>query len=281
MAGDKSFPVLNSTYPLEEGVVGDYRRDGHVALRGVASAEEIAAYRPAIGELVWRHNKQTTPLEERDTYHQAFVQVANLWELSEQVARFTLAKRFGRIAAELMGVAGVRLYHDQALFKEAGGGPTPWHQDQYYWPLDNDNCVTMWMPLVDAPVEMGTVAFASGSHRDGCVASLAISDESDEAIRKLVAERGYTISNDSLAAGDATFHAGWTLHMAPGNRTDRVREAMTVIYMADDTRLIEPDNPHRPADLERWFPGLRPGDLAASPLNPLIYRRVDDDRPQV
>ena len=40
------------------------------------------------------------------------------------------------IATELMQTDGARLYHDQALFKEAGGGITPWHADQYYWPLN-------------------------------------------------------------------------------------------------------------------------------------------------
>ena len=34
--------------------------------------------------------------------------------------RFTLARRFAKIAADLMGVEGVRIYHDQALFKEPG-----------------------------------------------------------------------------------------------------------------------------------------------------------------
>src|SRR5207249_11996994 len=55
------------------------------------------------------------------------------------------------------------LYHDQALFKEAGGGRTPWHQDMYYWPLDTDRTITMWMPLVDVPAEVGSMLFASGS----------------------------------------------------------------------------------------------------------------------
>ena len=59
-------------------------------------------------------------------------------------------------AAHLLGVDGVRLSHDQALFKEPGGGRTPWHQDQCYWPLDTDKTITMWMPLVDVPGEVGT-----------------------------------------------------------------------------------------------------------------------------
>jgi len=35
----------------------------------------------------------------------------------------------------------------------------------------------------------------------------------------------------------------------------------------------QPDNFNRHRDLERWMPGLNPGDLAASELNPLVFRR--------
>lgn len=41
----------------------------------------------------------------------------------------------------------MRLYHDQALNKEPGGGYTPWHCDQYYWPVQSDKIVTAWVPL--------------------------------------------------------------------------------------------------------------------------------------
>ncbi|MEJ7661127.1 MAG: phytanoyl-CoA dioxygenase family protein [Hymenobacter sp.] len=91
----------------------------------------------------------------------------NLWRADEGVRRFVLARRFARLAADLLGVENVRIYHDQALFKEPGGGPTPWHQDQYYWPVDTTNTITMWMPLVDIDVAMGMLTFASGSHRQG------------------------------------------------------------------------------------------------------------------
>src|SRR6185503_20466705 len=142
-------------------------RDGHVTLRGVLRPNEVEAYRRAITEAVQRLNQESRPLEERDTYGKAFLQTMNLWEFDEAVAKFTLSKRFGKIAAELMGIDRVRLYHDQALFKEAGGGPTPWHQDQYYWPIDTPNTITMWMPLVDLSPEMGVMKFASKSHAGG------------------------------------------------------------------------------------------------------------------
>jgi ectoine hydroxylase-related dioxygenase (phytanoyl-CoA dioxygenase family) len=173
-----------------------------------------------------------------------------------------------------MGVDSVRLYHDQALFKEPGGGHTPWHQDQYYWPLDTNKTITMWMPLVDATAEMGTMTFASRSHTDGFLGHLEISDESEEKFRQFVAERGYPLTPcGPMKAGDATFHSGWTLHSAPGNATGVTREAMTIIYFADGTRLMEPDNKNRWNDLERWHPGQKPGELAGSPINPVLYSR--------
>ena len=73
------------------------------------------------------------------------------------------SRRFARPPPTL-GVEGVRLYHDQGLVKEPGGGDTPWHQDRYYWPLDTERTVTLWMPLVDVPAEIGTMTFARGTH---------------------------------------------------------------------------------------------------------------------
>jgi ectoine hydroxylase-related dioxygenase (phytanoyl-CoA dioxygenase family) len=124
---------------------------GHAVVRGLASADEVEAYRPAIEAAVARQTEAIPPLEARDTYGKAFLQVPNLWQRDPVIERFVLARRFARVAAELLAVDAVRLYHDQALCKEPGGGHTPWHQDQVYWPFETDRTITMWMPLVDVP----------------------------------------------------------------------------------------------------------------------------------
>lgn len=271
MSPTQPLPELSSDYSLTEANVADYRRDGHVTLRGLCSQEEIAALRPAVLAAVRRLNTESRPMDQRDTYGKAFLQTMNLWRQDEACARFTLSKRFARVAAKLMGVERVRLYHDQALFKEPGGGHTPWHQDQYYWPLDCKT-VTLWMPLVNADSEMGTMHFASGSHDEGYLEAIGISDASEEFFASFVNERGYRVSpSGALMAGDATFHSGWVLHAAGGNKSDRTREAMTVIYLEDGAQILSPDNPNRENDLKSWFPGLNAGDPAASELNPLLY----------
>lgn len=262
-------PDLSSPYALSSAQIASFQQNGHVLLRGVAP--EIGAYRPFIKEAALRYNTEKRALQERNTYGKAFLQITNLWQRDEGVRRYVLAQRFAQIAADLMGVERVRIYHDQALFKEAGGGPTPWHQDQYYWPLDTTNTITMWMPLVDVSPSMGPMTFASGSHQKGFLGKYAISDESQAVFACMVEEHGLTLTpGQDMVAGDATFHYGWTLHNAPGNMTEKMREVMTIIYFADGAHVVEPTNPDQENDTRGWFPGLKPGDLAASVLNPVI-----------
>lgn len=266
-------PDLSNPYPLEDRRKAEYRENGFVLLRGVCSKEEVSAYREAITAATYRYNNERRPVEERDTYGRAFLQIPNLWTKEEDVRSFVFAKRFARIAAELMGVKAVRLYHDQALYKEAGGGPTPWHQDFYYWPLDSSNSITLWMPLVDVTEDMGTMIFASGSQKEGYLGAFEISDRSEEFFTQFVAKKGYTlVPAGAMSAGDATFHSGATLHSAPGNTSNATREAMTIIYFADGVKIMDhPDNPNRLRDLQTWFPGVKPGEPAVSSLNPLLY----------
>ncbi len=264
-------PELSSSYELDATTVAGFRSDGHAMLRGLASPDEVAAFAPTIVQAALDHAWDKRPLAERDTYGKAFLQSFNLWQRDAVIQRFVFARRFAKVAAELMGVSGVRLYHDQALCKEAGGGPTPWYQDQVYWPLDTDRTITMWMPLVDVSADMGVV-FATGTQRDGCLSTPAIGDPSQQFFDQVVRDRSIPlVSHAPFVAGDATFHSGWTLHSAPANRTDRLRSVMTIIYFADGTTVGSIDNPMRAWDQQAWLGGAAPGSVAAGPQNPILY----------
>ncbi len=265
-------PDLDDRFEVSEPIAQGFREHGHAVVRGLASPEEVAAYRPGLLRAAPKGRYDHRPLEERDVYGRAFVQMFNLWTHDDEARAFVFARRFASVAAALLGVDGVRLYHDQALFKEPGGGFTPWHQDQFYWPLDTDKTITMWMPLVDVSAEMGPMQFASGSHRRGSLGDHAIGDASERALGDCVAEQGFEVADyGAFAAGDVTFHSGWTLHRAPGNQTDRMREVMTVIYFADGARVTPLDHASRRFDRDVWLPGCEPGELAASRLNPVLF----------
>ncbi len=271
-ADDGGLPDLGAPHEIAAALSASFASDGHALVRGLASADEIAAYRPHIEAAAARASFEMRPLAERDTYSAAFLQCANLWRIDDAVRRFVQAPRFAKAAADLLGVSGVRLYHDQALLKEAGGGHTPWHQDQFYWPFDTEQTVTMWMPLADLDPAVGSMTFVTGSHRAGKLRGHAISDESEAEFARLV--RDDTLPEHTygaLRAGDATFHAGWMLHRAGPNPTAQMRPVMTVIYFADGARVSEPDSVYQQFDLATWLPGLQPGDVAASRLNPRLW----------
>lgn len=271
----QTLPALDREYPLTDEQIAYYQANGHILLREVCPYEDVGAFTDLFREAVSDRARALKPLEERDTYGKAFVQIMNLWREDPRYQHFVFAKRFAQVAARLMGCDGVRLYHDQALYKEAGGGFTPWHQDQTYWPLDTDTTVTMWMPLVDISEAMGTMYFGSGSHKHGYLGDSHIEADDDDKWLSILKDKGCAVVNHgAMKAGDATFHAGLVLHGAPGNSSDRTREVITVIYYPDGTKVLTPDNAYRRCDLEEWIPGGVPGEPAASELNPVLYSAV-------
>jgi ectoine hydroxylase-related dioxygenase (phytanoyl-CoA dioxygenase family) len=268
---------VESPYPLDPDAARRFAEQGFIRLRDVLSPATIRQFEPEITSKVIELNTLHLPMEERSTYQKAFLQVTNLWQHSEVVRQLVFSRRLARVAAELLGVDGVRLYHDQALYKETGGGITPWHADQYYWPFSTDRCCTVWIPLQETPVEMGPLSFATASHEFEFGRDLQISDESEARMQEALAQQGFEVSVEPYGIGDVSFHLGWTFHRANPNRTELPRRAMTIIYLDADMKVAVPTNENQAGDLASWMPGAQPGDVPNSPLNPELYR-ADTER---
>jgi ectoine hydroxylase-related dioxygenase (phytanoyl-CoA dioxygenase family) len=276
MAVNRTIPMpppqlLDGKREISTAQRDEFRDNGHLLVRGLLDLPEMAVYRGVILEAVKKQSREKRRLPERGIYGRMFGQLVNLWRVDEGVRQFVLSKRLARVAADLLGVSGVRIYHDHALFKEAGGRATYWHQDQYYWPLDTADTVTMAMPLVDQSVEMGMFVFASGSHKNGTLWDPKLSSEPDGLYRRYIREHHFSLTCAAgMRAGDATWHYGNTVHHTLGNESDRRREMMTITYMADGARVTQPAHKAQVHELNMWLMGLPPGRLAASELNPLI-----------
>jgi Protein involved in biosynthesis of mitomycin antibiotics/polyketide fumonisin len=263
---------LDTPFNLSREYIDFYRENGFVKLKHVLSPETIQYMNKTISAEVVRLNTQHLPMEERDTYGKAFLQIMNIWTRSELVKEIVFSKRLAKLAADLMGVDGVRMYHDQALFKEPGGGHTPWHADQYYWPLSNDNTITAWIPLQETGLELGPVEFSAKSQQLQEGRTLKISDDSENYIQKKLTLNDFKKVVEPFETGEVSFHSGWIFHRAGANATKSMRKVMTVIYMDKDMRLKAPDNDNQQADWDTWCPGAVVGELIDTPLNPIIYQ---------
>jgi ectoine hydroxylase-related dioxygenase (phytanoyl-CoA dioxygenase family) len=272
------FERADEFYELSQAQIAAFRSDGHIVLPVVFSPAEVATFREAIRTVSLASNAETRPLADRDAFGKAFLQTHNLRLRDPVVAQLVRSPRLGRIAADLMGIDGVRIFHDQSLFKEPGAGinPTPWHQDQYYWPLAEATTLGVWMPLTDIEADMGGMLHASGTHLRGFLGQHEISDESQRIYGAMIEqERIAVVASSPMAAGDISFHYGWTLHAAGANYSDTLREAMIVTYFADGMRVAPPANRYQEHDRIKFLGGREPGMLADSDLNPLVYQRAD------
>jgi ectoine hydroxylase-related dioxygenase (phytanoyl-CoA dioxygenase family) len=262
---------LNKPYDLTSAQIAFYKKHQFIKLKQVLSEEALQYFNDVISEQVALMNKEDRALEERSTYGKAFLQLFNLWREHALVKELVFSKRIAQIASDLMEVNGVRLYHDQALFKEGGGGITPWHADQYYWPLATDKTVTAWIPLQATPLEMGPLEFSAGSHAIVEGRELEIGDESEALIQKKLRVTDFEHVIEPFDVGEISFHSGWIFHRAGANSTQDMRKVMTIIYMDKDMLLKAPENANQENDWHTWCPGATIGDVIDTPLNPVLY----------
>jgi len=269
---------------VPDALVEAYRRNGHVTIPGALDAAEVTGVRPALVEAVYALDAATAKGDRSAMDRQALVRAEGIWHHGAAARRFVLGERLAGIAARLLGAERVRVFHDQAFFKPPGGGRTPWHQDRYFWPVDTDRILTVWVPLSPVGPASGRLRFVSGSHRLGSLGDADRFNRSDAELAAFARDNGLSLPEpEELPVGSVSAHAGWTLHGAEPNTGTTTREALTVIYFADGARLanpaVGPDGTAyerqaaqvRAKDLARWFPGLSAGDRAVSRENPLVY----------
>ena len=269
--GSPLLQQLNTPYSLTREQIDFYQENRFIKLKQVFDHPTISHFNEVITRRVEQMNKQNTPLESRSTYGKAFLQLFNLWREDDLVKELVFSKRLAKIATDLMQTSGARLYHDQALFKEGGGGITPWHADQYYWPLDTDKTITAWIPLQATPLELGPLEFSAGSHRIVEGRNLEISDESEQQIEQKLRVTDFKHVIEAFDIGEISFHSGWVFHRAGANSTSQMRKVMTIIYMDRDMRLKSPENQNQINDWNTWCPGAVIGEVINSPLNPILY----------
>jgi ectoine hydroxylase-related dioxygenase (phytanoyl-CoA dioxygenase family) len=268
---------------LSAQLVEDFRRDGFVVVPGLLRPDELARYGAAVDEGVARRSRHDTrALTEKSRYEQSFVQCQNLWEDCPDVRPLDFHPRVAGTAAQLLGVEAVRLWHDQALYKEPGGRETDPHQDQPYWPIVETNTVTAWIPFDGSTLANGCMGFLPGSHRLGLRefvniftgVNLSTGEHEDPLARAELAAIQPTWVE--VPAGSVSFHHGLTFHLARSNTTDRVRRVHTVIFFADGSTRGVGRFPH--PSVERA--GIAMGAVIASDVTPVAWPRPEGVVPE-
>ena len=153
---------------IDQQTISSFERDGFVVVEDLLDKSELERFGAAVDTAVARRSAgDTRDVEEKTLYEQSFIQCMRMWEDDPEVRPLTFHPRIGATAAALLGADAVRIWQDQALYKEAGGRETDAHQDLPFWPIREPDLVSAWIPFEASTRESGAMAYVPGSHRSG------------------------------------------------------------------------------------------------------------------
>ena len=103
MALSKTIPPIDSLRDISTSQRDEFRDNGHLLVRGLLSAVEVAIYRQLVVDVVKRQSRERRKAPERGIYGRSFGQMVNLWRVDEGIRQFVLSRRLGKVAADLLG----------------------------------------------------------------------------------------------------------------------------------------------------------------------------------
>ncbi len=229
-----------------------YERDGVVCLRRQFDEGWVERLRAAIERDIAAPGPNATNFAEGSTAGTFFGDMF-MWRHDADFRAAALHSPAAAIAARLMGASRADFFYDQLFVKEPGTAhPTPWHQDQPYWPVRGRQIASVWIALDRVDRSNGAVEFIAGSHdwgvdfrpkpfRKGHEAKFTSSDLTP--IPDIDADRSrYDIKSWEMEAGDCLVFQAMIVHGAPGNLTGghsspgTRRRGLALRYTGDDVR---------------------------------------------
>lgn len=256
-------------------LIDAFRRDGFVRVPDLLDPAEVDRFGAAMDVAVReRTARDGRTLAEKSRYEQSFLQCINLWEDYPALRGLSFHPRICETAATLLGAPRIRIWHDQALYKEAGGRDTDAHQDQPYWPITEADALTAWIPLVDVDESLGCMGYVPGSHAVGLRRFVNIFGGEPEKVLERPELGGAQPVFVPAKRGDVLFHHSLTVHLAHANRSNTVRRVHTAIFFRDGSTRA-PAGIHQSVDRQ----GIRPGEPIIGDATPIAWPRAPGDLP--
>lgn len=260
---------LRTLFPVSLAEREFFRENGFIKLRGVLSPAATLRLRQELVELL----SATFDTVLDGGTMERFLSVELAWLHNRVLRDYVLSPRIAKIAADLLDVPRVRLYHDNAMSKEPGCGRTPWHYDDHHFPLATQDVVTAWVPAQPISPAMGPLAFARPIDVYKLVKNIAFNKFNtsyDRHVAEVFRDHAVAVDDEPFEIGEVSFHHNLCFHTAAANRTRQSRIVLANTYYADGARVV--DAPTMVSgDWRKFIPDTEPGDIAASALNPVCW----------
>lgn len=258
------------TYPVSEGKLAVFERDGAVKLDAIIDDQWIARLLGAV------ERAESLP---GGVWYKIYV-----WRVDPDFRAYCFESPVPGIAAQFLETDKVNLLYDQLLVKPPEAEPTPWHNDLPYWPLAGTSVMSVWLALSPVSLANGGLEFIRGSHKwdkryqpfdsDSQGVTFETPDRNPECVPMpdFEAQRDeLDLVSFDLEPGDAIAFHSLAVHSGRGLAPDaRPRMGYSLRFTGPDVRyrLAPSLNKHV------LNPDLSPGDPLDSDQYPVVYRKA-------
>ena len=171
-------------------------------------------------------------------------QICNAWKADRLVASVVLDAGLGEAVARLAGWPGARLVQDNVLWKPPGARSVGFHRDNAYlgWYTPQEMC-SCWIALDDTTANGGTMELARASHKwpvsDGPEGEFHAPEDYRAPVVEAARSAGASpeLVAVEVAAGEGSFHHGWTWHGSGPNRSKDHRRALVLHCASSEARF--------------------------------------------
>jgi ectoine hydroxylase-related dioxygenase (phytanoyl-CoA dioxygenase family) len=260
--------------------IDQYRENGFVVIEDFLNPQELEVWTKHVVDACDDRLNAAKPKEgepwltnagnSSEYYQQVFLQCIKLADTHEGVRKLMLDPALGEFVASIAGIDGIRIWHDQALFKPAFGNPTGWHLDNPYWSFFSRDAISIWVALDDATLSNGCLYYLPGTQRTARFENSNIGENIGDLFKVYPEWKEIDTVATPCRAGSAVLHNGLTAHGAGANMTNKSRRAMTCAYMPDGSTFNGQQNV-LPTEYSQT---LKLGQvLDDDKMNPLVWRR--------
>lgn len=220
-----------------------FARDGHICIPGFLAGPELEELRANLERYIREIVPELPPSEaffEQAGQRETLKQMQNMQTHDAFFAEFCRRASNVQLAEALLREAVVSQGVEYFCKPPGIGKATPPHQDGYYFCIDPNHAVTLWIALDRVGEENGCLRYVTGSHRRGI--------RPHGASRVLGFSQGVTDFGPAdhaqehcytLEPGDAIAHHSVTIHRADANTSNRPRRALGLVYYAVTARRDE------------------------------------------
>lgn len=156
---------------VSDAQVADYRDNGYIVVPDIFAADEVAAMRAVVDELVagaagLAEHDEIYDLEPSHTPERPRVRrIKAPFKVHPIFDRMARHPRLLAVLSRLLG-PDLRLYGGKLNMKSAGyGSPVEWHQDWAFYPHTNDDVLAVGVMLDDMTPDNGPMLVVPGSHK--------------------------------------------------------------------------------------------------------------------